>query len=457
MEVSIIIVNYNTCKVLCDCLQSIYIHTRDISCEIIVVDNDSQDNSRKMLTDKFPEVTLIASPENLGFGRANNLGIKHAKGEYLFFLNSDTLLLNNAVKIFHDYCLSSIEKIGALGAILKSNNGKNIHSYGELITMKSELKELTAKYLKFLKDKKKHHPDDVINAKEVGYITGAALFVPRNVYEELGGFDPRFFMYCEEVDWQCRMAEAGYKRIIIPGPEIAHLEGGSDASQSNIWSANRLECIYKSKKLYLEKYNGGIKYRMFKIAYITLQIPIELIFIKTKKMQKTTENNIIRAKPTRGFKRIWRLSLGCVINYFPLTMAHKACLYRLIGVNMGEGVLMGKIIIDGIHPEDIFIGSGTTITQGTVLLTHFYDTSNLKEHAYYRGEIHIGKNCYIGMNTIFTKSVTIGDGVVIGAGSVVNKDIPPYQVWAGVPVRFICNRYKDESEIPTNANEFKAM
>ena len=164
-----------------------------------------------------------------------------------------------------------------------------------------------------------------------------------------------------------------------------------------------------------------------------------------------------RAKPTRGFKRVWQLSLRCIINNVPLTMAQKTCLYRLIGVNMGEVVLMGKIIIDGIHPEDIFIGSGTTITQGTVLLTHFYDTSNLKEHAYYRGKIHIGKNCYIGMNTIFTKSVTIGDGVVIGAGSVVNKDIPPYQVWAGVPVRFICNRYKDESEIPTNANEFKAI
>lgn len=276
MDVSIIIVNYNTCELLRNCLCSIYEHTQNIEFEIIVVDNNSQDGSQKMLNNEFQQVKLINSQENLGFGRANNLGIQHAKGKYLFFLNSDTLLLNNAIKIFHDYCLSSNERIGALGAILKSNNGKNIHSYGNFITMKNELKELISKYLRFLKDKEIHHPDNVINAKGVDYITGADLFVPRNVYEELGGFDPRFFMYCEEVDWQYRMEESGFKRIIISGPEIVHLEGGSDASQSNIWSANRLECIYKSKKLYLGKYNRGVKYRMFKIAYATLRIPIIL-------------------------------------------------------------------------------------------------------------------------------------------------------------------------------------
>lgn len=164
-----------------------------------------------------------------------------------------------------------------------------------------------------------------------------------------------------------------------------------------------------------------------------------------------------RAKPTRGLKRLWRIFLHLITDNFPLTMYQRANLYRLTGVNIEKGTLMGKVIVDGIHPEDIYIGSGTTITQGTVLLTHFYDITNLKEHAYYRGKIHIGKNCYVGMNSIFTKPVTIGDGAVIGAGSIINKDIPPYQVWAGVPARFICNRYKDTSEIPANTDEFKPM
>ena len=133
-----------------------------------------------------------------------------------------------------------------------------------------------------------------------------------------------------------------------------------------------------------------------------------------------------------------------------MTGFFRAKIYKLLGVSIEKGVVrIGRVSIDTIHPEDIFIGKGTTITDGCILLSHYYDVRNLKEHAYYRGEIHIGSNA------IFTKPVTIGDGAVIGAGSVVNKDIPPYQVWAGVPVRFICNRYQDESEIPVDTNAFK--
>lgn len=76
----------------------------------------------------------------------------------------------------------------------------------------------------------------------------------------------------------------------------------------------------------------------------------------------------------------------------------------------------------------------------------------MSEHAYYRGSINVGNRCYIGMNTIFTKPVNDGDDVVIGAGSIVTKDIPPYEVWAGVPAKFICKRYEDSSQIPSSEN-----
>ncbi len=112
-------------------------------------------------------------------------------------------------------------------------------------------------------------------------------------------------------------------------------------------------------------------------------------------------------------------------------------------------------MMDTLHPEDVYIGKGTLITNGCILLTHFYDVKNLDEHAFYRGKLHIGRNYYIGSNTIFTKPVTIGDGAVIGAGAVVTKDIPPYQVWAGVPARFICNRYEKEADIPADTDTFK--
>lgn len=111
--------------------------------------------------------------------------------------------------------------------------------------------------------------------------------------------------------------------------------------------------------------------------------------------------------------------------------------------------------MDSLHPEDVHIGVGTVIANGCILLTHFYDTKILNEHAFYRGKLFIGRCCYIGSNVIFSKPVTVGDGAVIGAGSVVTKDIPPYEVWAGVPARFICKRYNSSDEIPSVEN-FKA-
>lgn len=166
----------------------------------------------------------------------------------------------------------------------------------------------------------------------------------------------------------------------------------------------------------------------------------------------------VRATRNISLKRYFRMFFLKLAKVMPMTKSKRSLLYKAGGVSLEKGVIrIGNVAFDTIHPEDIFIGKGTTITDGCILLSHFYDVTNLKEHAYFRGQIHIGRNCYIGSNTIFTKPITVGDGAVIGAGSIVSKDIPPYQVWAGVPARFICNRYKEESEIPTNTDDFKPM
>ncbi len=100
MDVSIIIVSYNTCDILSACLNSIKEQTKEISYEVIVVDNDSKDNTKLMIENNYQWVKIIKSSVNLGFGRANNLGVSYARGKYLFFLNSDTVLINNAVYYF---------------------------------------------------------------------------------------------------------------------------------------------------------------------------------------------------------------------------------------------------------------------------------------------------------------------------------------------------------------------
>ena len=103
MDVSIILVNYNTKELTGDCIKSVYELTRDISYDIFVVDNASSDGSVQMIKEEFPAVKLIESPENLGFGRANNLAIKQSEAKYCFLLNTDTVLVNNAVKILFDF------------------------------------------------------------------------------------------------------------------------------------------------------------------------------------------------------------------------------------------------------------------------------------------------------------------------------------------------------------------
>lgn len=156
-----------------------------------------------------------------------------------------------------------------------------------------------------------------------------------------------------------------------------------------------------------------------------------------------------RAKREKSFKRYLRILILKTANFLPISKFKRASLYRMAGVRIEKGaVRIGKIHVDTIHPEDVIIGKGSVITDGVHLITHFMDVKNMHEFAYFRGKITIGRNCYIGTNTIFTKGITVGDGAIIGAGSVVNKDIPSYEVWAGVPAKFICKRYNDPSEIP---------
>lgn len=289
MDVSIIIVNYNTKDLLKDCIESILLQTIDIEYEIIIVDNDSHDGSVEMLREEYPVVKVIEAGENLGFGRANNLGMKGAKGKYFFLLNSDTLLLNNAVKAFYDQAeklSGQYMKTPVLGSILLGRDKKPCHSYGKFQTPGQELLNITAKYLRFLKRKELLSPERVADSKPVDYITGADLFLPRRAFEETGGFDPDFFMYCEEVDWQRRLADKGYVRLIVDGPEIIHLEGGSDASVTKTWSPSRLGRLYRSQRLYRKKHYGVVGAPVFSIIYRILDAPSLLL---TAILQKDKE------------------------------------------------------------------------------------------------------------------------------------------------------------------------
>lgn len=278
VSVSIIIVSYNTCRLTQNCINSIFQHTSGVDFEVIVVDNDSCDGSKEVLSaDK--RIVYIQSRGNLGFGKANNLGYARAKGKYLFLLNSDTLLLNNAVRLFYDIAENDSFEVGCWGTMLIDKNGKPAVSYGKFLSVWSDL------YLHWIK-----LPLSILNRKPfsvawynypiadngfVDYITGADIFMRKSVADQYGLFDTSFFLYFEETDMEKRYAAHGIKRRICTAPKIMHLEGGSqDNGKINL----KMQLIrLKSKMIYLRKWNNSGLFYFYIVALSLIRIPF-LIF-----------------------------------------------------------------------------------------------------------------------------------------------------------------------------------
>lgn len=145
-------------------------------------------------------------------------------------------------------------------------------------------------------------------------------------------------------------------------------------------------------------------------------------------------NKTLIPKPPYNVSRIWN-KLCITVAQFPLTTPRIR--YNLLkwGVKFSGRCFIGSNVrFDGIYPDLIEIGEGCVITSGTRILSHFYNTTDRR---FYAGKVIIGKSVFIGLNSLIVNSVNIGDGAVIGAGSIVNKDIPANEIWAGNPVRFI--------------------
>ena len=226
MEVSIIIVNYNAKDLVLKCIDSIFLKTVGLHYEVIVIDNCSTDGSVDLLSQNN-RIRLIKLDANLGFGLANNEGFKIAKGKYVFCLNPDTLLLNNAIKILYDF-MENRSEVGICGGNLYDIDMNPTHSYRMMLpSIWWELDwhlNLIYTKLRWGQNSEFNHTD---NPLQVGYITGADMMVRKDVIDRVGGFSKYFFMYYEDCELTWRIRKAGYKVYSIPSAHIQHLEGKS--------------------------------------------------------------------------------------------------------------------------------------------------------------------------------------------------------------------------------------
>ena len=258
LTLSVIIVNYNVKCFLEQCLCSVINASRQMDVEIIVIDNNSTDGSKDFFKERFANVRFIWSPENAGFSKANNLALKEARGEFVLFLNPDTILPEDCL----EKCLAFFrqqDEIGALGLRMIDGSGTYLkeskRAFPSPFTSLFKLSGLSAlfpsskifaRYYLGQLDQHKNH--------EVDVLSGAFMMIKKKVLDTTGGFDERFFMYGEDVDLSYRIQKAGFKNIYFSESTIIHFKGES----TKRGSLNYVRFFYGAMSLFVKKhYSNG--------------------------------------------------------------------------------------------------------------------------------------------------------------------------------------------------------
>ena len=226
MDVSVIIISFNTKKLTEDCLSSVVRSLKEtkLTWEIILIDNVSTDGTREMLTKKFPMVRAVFNDENVGFGRANNQGIRLAKGEYILLLNSDTIVLNHALGKLHAFAKQHPNSFVAPKLLNLDRSPQT--SCGPFFSLPVVFVAL------FLKGDRlgitRWSPNHV---RKVDWASGAALMAQKRLFMNDLLFDEKIFMYMEEIDLLYRAKKKGYATYFYPRSLIVHLGSGSSTNK----------------------------------------------------------------------------------------------------------------------------------------------------------------------------------------------------------------------------------
>ena len=300
MQLSIIIINYNSHELLLNCLQSVYRETKAISFEVIIVDNASPQNGQDVVLKAYPQVKWLQMGYNAGFARANNAGIKQADAPVVLLLNPDTIVLHNAIEnaykklLSHDAIAAGVQLLNADGSPQISGNYFMRGGLNYLLPLPYFGKALS-RLGSLLKVKRPNVPEarDTI---EVDWINGAFLMVKKSAIESVGLMDEDFFLYAEEAEWCSRLKRSG-KLLIFGDEHVIHLQGetanaafdSSGKGYYNLYDKKGLQ-IMVSNLLRIRKQFGVLWFLVVLFVYSleTIFFPIGLLIEKLFKQNRST-------------------------------------------------------------------------------------------------------------------------------------------------------------------------
>lgn len=271
MDVSIVIVTWNTCDLLKACLRSIFEETRSLSFEVIVVDNGSHDGTAEMVRTEFPLVKLIQNSDDRGYAAANNQGIRISEGRYVLVLNPDTVILDRAIERCVEYA-EAHKDVGIVGCQVYQNDreiqltGFAFHSAWNLFLTLSGLSQAFPK-------------SNVFGAPELGWwardderdldvISGMFMLIRREALDQVGLLDEAYFLYAEEADLCFRFARAGWRRVFTPSARIIHVGGGGGSGDTHDVNTKMYVQLQKSIMIFLRKNRGELNWIAAKVIYV---------------------------------------------------------------------------------------------------------------------------------------------------------------------------------------------
>jgi len=334
MELSIIIINYKSAPHVLNCVESIYKETAQHSFEVIVVDNNSEDDSKEKILTAFPQVIWRQTGYNAGFARANNEGIRIAKGRYILLLNADTIVLDKAL----DKTIDLFEPSDAVACGVQLLNPDMSHQISGAHFVKGGLNILLplpylgrfVRYWGYKLKTKVPSVQTVSHKIEVDWIVGAFILVRKEVLNKAGLLDEDFFMYAEEIEWCSRLRKQG-KLYLFDEPQVIHLGGGTSGDYyateenengKNLWNKKGRQIIV-SKMLQIRK-QFGLGWFLLICAFFIAEIPVFVFCLLLEKMAKGN-----KAKYNWDNIGGYIKNVAVLLKYVPKIISNKPSFYKV--------------------------------------------------------------------------------------------------------------------------------